>query len=76
MCNAANVETVGWSSQLNQNFLLFLLIFLLPKGIYFMANIMKVVVYEGKLIHYHIALLVLEVVLHTLGSRHINLFAR
>lgn len=41
-----------------------------------MANIKKGLVYEGKLMHYHIALLVLEVVLHTLGSRHINLFAR
>lgn len=37
---------------------------------------MKVVVYEGKLICCHIALLVLEVVLHTLGSRHTKLFAR
>lgn len=49
--------------------------FLLPSGNYFLAN-MKVVVNGEKLIHYHIALLVLEVVLHTLGSRHINLLVR
>lgn len=34
---------------------------------------MKVVVYEGKFIRCHIALLVLEMALHTLGSRHTKL---